>query len=563
MTPRTARSCAAWLALAACTAVPSWSGLPIATAVVHAQAQDAASPAALVIPLRPAGDDPRALWLGEGVALLISDSLTALGRPAVTRTDRVAAFDLLELPDDRELSRATLLRAAQVMGVRDMVTGTVAVSGETLTVAVRVVQVEAGRGIPELREQGPLRDVFAIAGRVAARIAGLPPDSPAVVSEPPPSLEVFEAFVKGLVAETPATQMRFLEQAVAAAPDYARAHMAIWDVATEEEQHARALAAARAVPASSRFARRARFAATLSLIRLQRWDEAFEASRRLLDERPTAAVYNNLGVIQLRRGNPTAQTGTPAYYFDKAAEAAPESPDYFFNLGYAYWIDRDVPAAIYWLREVVRRRPADGEAHFVLAAALQSTNNTAEASRERELARQLSSTFAEWEKRGPAEGVGGVPRGLERPSESETTPVRVDPALVSATQQEYQQLARFHHERGQRLTDKHQDREAISEFRKALYLAPYDAATHLALGRVLLRAGRLREAVQSLTISLWSEESIDARLLLAESLLETGDAAAARPHAARAVQLAPASAEARALLERIEAAARTPPQAER
>ncbi len=528
--------------------------LALAGASSTAAAQSASpAPSALVVPLRPVGADPRTLWLGEGLALLVSDALTALGRPAVTRADRVAAFDALDLPDDRELSRATLLRAAQVMGVRDLVTGTVEVSGDTLTVTVRVVQVEAGRGEPEIHERGPLRDVFTLAGRLASAIAGVPPGSPSPHSDPPPSLEVFEAFVKGLVAETPATQVRFLEQAVAAAPQYARAHLALWDVHMQEDQPARALAAARAVPASSRFSRRARFAAGVSLIALARWDEAFAQFKALGDESPSAAVSNNLGVVLARRGSTTPQMGTAAYYFTKAAEAAPESPDYVFNLGYAYWLDRDVPAAIYWLREVVRRRPADGEAHFVLAAALQATNSPAEAARERELARQLSSRFAEWEKRGPADGVGGVPRGLERRSDAETMPVRVDPALVSATQQEYQQLARFHYDRGVRLAEQQQDREAISEFRKSLYLSPYDAQTHLALGRVLMRSGRLRDAVETLTVSLWSAESLEARLLLAEALIDVGETAAARPHVERALQVAPGSAQAQALKARLEA----------
>jgi tetratricopeptide (TPR) repeat protein/TolB-like protein len=530
-------------------------GLTLTHAVpspVHAQTPATTTPSVLVMPLRPGGSDPRSVWLGEGVALLVSDGLTALGRPGVTRADRVAAFDALELPDDRELSRATLLRAAQVMGVRELVTGSVTVMGETLTVAVRVVQVEVGRGAPELREQGPLREVVAIAGRVAARIAGVPPGAAPTTSEPPPSLEVFEAFVKGLVAETPATQLRFLEQAVKAAPTYARAQLALWEVCTEEEQHAEALAAAQAVPASSRFSRRARFASGLSLLELKRWDEAFAAFKGLLDEAPTAAVFNNLGVVQIRRGAVTPQTGKPAWYFTKAAEAAPESPDYFFNLGYAYWLDRDMPAAVYWLREVVRRRPADGEAHYVLGAALQAVNSPAEAARERDLARQLSSRFEEWARRA-MEADGGVPKGLERLSEAESTPVRVDPALVSATQQEYQQLARFHFERGQRLAEQQQDREAISEFRKSLYLSPYDAHTHLAMARVLVRAGRLREAVEALKISLWSQESLEARLLLADALLGSDEAAAALPHAERALQLAPASAEAKALLSRIKA----------
>ena len=520
----------------------------------RAQAQGTAvTPSVLVMPLRPTGDDPRALWLGEGVALLVADAMTSVGRPAVSRTDRVAAFDALELPDDRDLSRATLLRAAQLMGVRDLVTGTIQLTGETLTVVVRVIQVEAGQSRPEIREQGSLRELVAIAGRVAASIAGVPlVDAPAG-HDPQPSLEVFEVYVKGLVAETPATQLKFLEQAVKAAPQYARAHLAIWDVCTEEEQHTRALEAAQAVPASSRFNRRARFAAGLSLIHLKRWDDAFTTYKALLDESQSAAVYNNLGVIQARRGTVTSQTGKPAWYFTRASEVAPESADYVFNLGYAYWLDKDTPAAIYWLREVVRRRPADGEAHFVLAAALQAASNTAEGARERELARQLSSRFDDWDKRSREEGIAGVPRGLERASETETTPVRADSTLVSTTQQDYQQLARFHFDRGERLAEQQQDREAISEFRKSLYLSPYDAQTHLALGRVLVRSGRLRDAIESLKISLWSAESVDARLLLAEALLATNETAEAQVQAERALQLVPDSASARALLERIRA----------
>ena len=50
-------------------------------------------------------------------------------------------------------------------------------------------------------------------------------------------------------------------------------------------------------------------------------------------------------------------------------------------------------AAIYWLREAVRSNPADGEAHFVLGAALAAAGNAAEAAREKELARRLSSTY--------------------------------------------------------------------------------------------------------------------------------------------------------------------------
>src|SRR5439155_1038635 len=89
----------------------------------------------------------------------------------------------------------------------------------------------------------------------------------------------------------------------------------------------------------------------------------------------------------------TPQTGVATYYFHKAAESDPDDPDYFFNLGYGYWQDRDTQAAIYWLREAVRRNPADGDAHFVLGASLAAAGRSGEAAREKELARRLSSTY--------------------------------------------------------------------------------------------------------------------------------------------------------------------------
>ena len=45
-------------------------------------------------------------------------------------------------------------------------------------------------------------------------------------------------------------------------------------------------------------------------------------------------------------------------------------------------------AAIYSLREAVRRDPTDVDAHVVLAAALSASGQTVEANRERELAKR-------------------------------------------------------------------------------------------------------------------------------------------------------------------------------
>jgi tetratricopeptide (TPR) repeat protein len=318
-------------------------------------------------------------------------------------------------------------------------------------------------------------------------------------------------------------------------------------VHTEQGDYDRALAAVRAVPANSPYSRRARFLAGLSLLSLKRNDDAFAIYKALLDESPTAAVYNNLGVVQLRRGS-TPQTGQPTYYFNKATEADGDEPDYFFNLGYAYWRDRDAQAAIYWLREAVRRAPADADAHFVLGAALAGAGHAAEANREHELARRLSATYEGLAKK-PA---GDVPKDLERIKSDVELPhvARVDETLAATGQRDQKELARFYFDRGQRLFEQERDREALDELKRALFLSPYEAQAHLLVGRIHLRAGRIEEATEALKISLWSEETAEAHAVLGAALLEANDPAGARSEAERALVLEPGSEGARRVLER-------------
>ena len=505
----------------------------------------------VVMPFETTDRDPHSLWLGEAAAMLIGDTLRAVGLPALTRAERVSAFSEVNLPSDATLSYASLIRVGQIVAASDIIVGTFRVSGGEIVLDARRIRLDTGRVQEQTTDRAPLRDLFVLHDRVARRLMGVK-TAPAAAPADSPPLEVFELFVKGLIAEQTETRIRFLQQALAAHPRYDRAQLGLWDAYTEQGDHARALAVAQAVAPTSRLSRRARFNAGLSLVELRRLDDAFTAFKALMDEQPAASIYNNLGVIQVRRAA-VPPSGRATFYFSKASEVDAEEPDYFFNLGYAYWLDRDVPAAVYWLREAVRRNTADGDAHFVLGAALQAMGTPAEAARERELARQLSSKYGEWEKRSPG-AADPVPRGLERlaPDLEHLHGARLDVAALGAAQREQAQLAAFHLERGQRLFDQEQNREALAELRKAVYLAPYNAATHLLIGRIYLRTGRPREAIDTLRVALWSQETAAGRLTLGEALLAAGDPVAARVEARRALELEPSNAEAKALLARLD-----------
>jgi tetratricopeptide (TPR) repeat protein len=240
------------------------------------------------------------------------------------------------------------------------------------------------------------------------------------------------------------------------------------------------------------------------------------------------------------------------YFFNKAAEMDADDSDYFFNLGYGYWLDKDTQAAIYWLREAVRRNTADADAHMVLGAALQTAGSTAEAARERELARHLSSKYEDLALK-PGTGDTAL-RYLERVSTAlDPTPgVRLDAALLKTAHRDQSELASFHLDRGRRLFAQERNLEALGELRKAVYLAPYRSEPHLLIGRTYLRTGRPREAADALRVAIWSEETAAARLSLAEALLQLDDRTAARREAARALELDPNSPSAKDFLARLD-----------
>jgi Tfp pilus assembly protein PilF len=490
--------------------------------------------------------------LSEAAAVLLTDGLLASGPGAIPRSQRVRAFEQLDLPVSGSLSRATIIRVGQLVGAADVVVGNYRVEGTTLSVSARSIRLDAGRLQPEVTERGELTDLFGIFGRLAGRL-GPGGSRPLSASNPP--LDAFENYVKGLLAESPLSQAQFLEASLKNAPNFDRARLALWQVRNEEADNAGALDIVRQVPKESPSWFEAQFFAGISLIELKRYDEALGVLKAISEpptasSSATAAVLNNMGVLVLRRGA-TPLTASAAYYLTKATDADAD-PDYMFNLGYAYASDRNYQGALYWLREALRRDPADVDAHYVLAVALNATGSTVESARERDLARRLSSRYGELDRRA-AENRTAVPPGLERMRMDieGSWSSRADQAILSSAQREQRELATFHLAQGRRLFEREQDRDALAELRKAVYLSPYEAQAHLLMGRIHLRSGRPADAVDAFKISIWSEDQAPAHVYLAEAYLKMGDMANAKAEAQRALTLDPASADAKRLLSEI------------
>ena len=91
-------------------------------------------------------------------------------------------------------------------------------------------------------------------------------------------------------------------------------------------------------------------------------DRAYGAFSSLAARVPLTEVYNNLGVVDARRGRRTQATE----YFSKALAADPSEADYHFNLALALFKSGDNAGSARQLREELQLKPADAEAKLLL-----------------------------------------------------------------------------------------------------------------------------------------------------------------------------------------------------
>jgi Flp pilus assembly protein TadD len=516
-----------------------------------------------VMPFENASRNPRLAWLGEGCAILLADDLRSAGVDAMTRDERLRAFDRLQVPPLATLSRATVIRIGELVGAGDVVAGSMELDGATLVLKARRIHLETGRLDPDIVERGPLGDFPAAGHRLARRlwageleVASVEEARGRAVAAASPA--AFEQYVKGLLAETPAGQVTFLKTALQLQPGFDAARIALAHAWIAAGDYPAAISAVEPVSERSPLATEARFLVSIAHIHSRDLAAAFRVLSALQARAPSALFLNNLGVVRLRAASLPPEAGRAAWYFSQARTLEPLDPDYLFNLGYAYWLDGDPQAAGYWLREAVRLAPTDGAAHALLAQALHAGGQTAEAAGELALAQRLSSVFDGLDVKSAA--AAAPPRGLERLKEALEPPraQRIDAALEMVGQRDQRELSTFYLDRGRRSFELENDRDAESDLTRALYLSPYEAEAHLLLGRTYLRTGRLRQAIDALKVSIWSRDTAAARVALAEAYLEARDPAAARAEAEQALVLDPKSLHARQLLDRLREGAGPP-----
>ena len=307
-------------------------------------------------------------WLSEACSEVLLQRMTSANLYVISRDERLSTFDHAGLPVAVNPSRAAIFRVAEQMGVDFVVLGSYEVVGTEFHASAQLLEVKGLRLHPELRNSGPLTDFVQLQTVLAWELLREMPNPPQLTQEQfvksaaPIRLDAFESYVRGVVSTSRPQQIRYLKEALRLNPGYAAAAFELGSAYYEGHDYEQAIVWLAKVPKDDPSAGEATFLLGMSEYNRGSLDRAFTEFNSLVVRLPLTEVYNNLGVVDARRGRHTAAVD----YFLKAVTSDPSDADYRFNLGLTLFKIGDNTGAAHQLREELQLRPSDVETKSLL-----------------------------------------------------------------------------------------------------------------------------------------------------------------------------------------------------
>lgn len=456
-------------------------------------AASAAGPIVVQPPEGPAA--PETAWIAEAVADTLPRALQMLDVPAVDRADLREALEKVGIPSV-PVTRATAIRVAETLGASRLVTGTYAEKDQTLTLSLRLLDLERATLSSPLIASGPTRTLADLVASLAWDVALAGPSRPLRTRDeflalwPKVEPEALEAYARGLGLSDSAAAARQFRRALARHPAYDEARLALGRLQVKTREYPAALETLGKIGRGSAASRTARFLEGIALLGLGRYAEANDLYAALAGDEARAPVLNNRAVALLRLGstNPRASA-----LFRQAFEQDRTATDALFNVGFSLLVEGEPEAAAFWLRAVTERDPRDANAFLLLAWALRGAGHRPEGD---EAFRQAVTLQPSNE----ALAAPDLTRRFERRRSSPAAPLHPEEDKDDAA------LAQVHLDRANAFLAAGKTDEALAEASRAAYLDPMGASAHVCLARIHRARGERDKALASYRMSLWARE---------------------------------------------------------
>jgi tetratricopeptide (TPR) repeat protein len=489
----------------------------------------------LVLPFENRSGNATLNWIGNSFPDTLDRRLNSSGFLTISHDDRVFALTHLGLPADFRPSRATTIRIAQQLDANYVVIGNFTVANNQISIQSQVLSVDQLHLSPPVTNAGDLDSLYDDENIIAWKVARVIDPSLNVAQqtfvgagERAVPLPAFEDYIRGINAPTAAEALERLKTAVAAAPSYASAILALGKQQYLARDFQSAAATLARVPLSDPQALEANFYLGMARFNSANYAGAQAAFEFLASRLPLPEVVNNEGVALSR------QDKDAVALYQRASAADPSDEDYHYNLAIAFYRRGDLQDALHEADIALKLKPNDQEAgalraHLAIAPAGSKLDpNGGFAPVER-----IRRNYAETAFRQAAFQLDQL-----RAARIATLPPAQRASDYTAQGREYLSQGLLP--------------QAEQQFQSAISADANSAPAHAGLAEVRERSGNATEARAEAQRSINLQPNAPALLVLARLDLAQNHLAACASDVSRALQVEPRNANALAMRQNLQ-----------
>lgn len=484
----------------------------------------------LVLPFDNRSGNTSLNWVGDSFPDTLNKRLSSAGFLTISQDDRNFALTHLGLPADFRPSRATTIRIAQQLDANYIVVGSYNVDNDRISIQSKVLSVNALRLSEPVEDGAEMKRLYDAENAIAWKVArSIDPHFPiaeqtflAAAGAVP--LPAFENYIRGTDAPSSSERLKRLQAAVAAAPEYSAALLALGKNQYTARDYAAAAATLAKVPKTDRLALEANFYLGLARFNSTNYAGAEAAFAFVAERLPLPEVLNDQAVALSRQGKDAVAL------FQRASADDPNDADYHYNTAVALFRRGDTAAALREADAALKLKPADREAAELRSRLSALAPGVKLAS--------LGSDFTAVERIRRSYTEAGYRQAAFQLEQMRSARLSLLPPAQRAA--EYTQLGR--ESLGSGLVP-----EAEAQFGAALTADPNSVDAHAGMAEVRERTGNGAEARSEAQSSLKLHPNVPALLVLARLDLAANQLPASASSVAQALSLEPSNAAAQAL----------------
>jgi len=505
-------------------------------------AQQSGGRVVLVLPFDNRSGNASLNWIGDSFPDTLNKRLESVGFLTISQDDRAYALDHLGLPVGFKPSRATSIRIAQQLNANYVIVGSYSIqsnpttpANDRITIQSQLLSIDDLTLSPPLEDSAQLARLFDAENAIAWKIArAIDPhlsvaEGTFLAASGAVPLPAFENYIRGTNATAADERIKRLQSAVALAPNYSAALLALGKEQYAARDYSGADATLSKVPTDDRLALEANFYLGLARFNSAKYAGAEAAFAFVAQHLPLPEVINDQGVA-LSRQNKEALS-----FFQRASASDPSEVDYHYNLAIAYFRRGDTADALKEADAALKLKPNDNEVGSLRAHLSIVPAGT-------RLSENATSTFSPLERIRRNYSEAGFRQAAFQLNQVRAARL----AMLPPAQQAIQYV-----QQGRDFLNQGLVPEAEQEFQSAIAADSNNAAAHAGIAQIRESSGSLAEARTEANKSLQLLPNTPAWLVVARLDLGEKNLVAAAHEVSQALKLDPTNTAALTLRQTI------------